>query len=760
MENYVDRIKPDSYGITTYLENLRRGQYQIPTFQRDVVWDRDRVKRLWDSIYKFYPLGSILVWRTEMQLQNHREIGGYPLRNKPAEREFQYLLDGQQRLAAIDAITWRKKNPLRLWLDLAPEDKGHPLKFKYGLHACTCIFPFGFRLEANGEHDFAVLHDREMTELWECLQHSEFKGKEWHDIPLAQTRPWKAGWPVPLDELVSLLYPTLQSHNTLDCQTLSEAIVRLAATWKQHDLFHQQRQKPDEETVQQVARGLLRVQTYKLAFQLLTWEAVDDEDDYTLFERIGRGGVQITQRQLAVSKLLLELGPDGNNTIAAFQSSKTLQHLLETEEVIHALARVAFTTTEPDNEDLLDLTPQRIKSLQKEPTKWDTFIKELQSYCQPSNQGSTLSRLQHAFEQLYTNLRYHKVDNPSGFPFAQLAQPARTGEGIAPITLHPLVYWYLKHADGEPVDTQHRDDMMRWVLFANGLTGQPRHPKLNSQVFQSVVRDQRLNFTTINNLVFDDAQLVKDLGLSWYLPMVENGGLIQHEHVCNKMPEPDEVTCRTARRLLLQNWSSSGITWFLLMWNQREVLEKLYGSIDYRPALFSKGRPFDADHIVARSRFLYTGIHNEQIRHAIHAITESHNGFQPLTQMHSEVTRQEIRLLEEWCFRKNWSNTIANYRYWPKRLNCSDQARSVPCKINTAHVQDQIIDSPLQDKLSPISDDGLWAWSAIPQTDRELWRQLPPQQWNEDPSAIGAFILATLKREHFLYLNAYRFLVS
>jgi len=61
MDNYVDRIKPDSYGITTYMENLKRGQYQIPTFQREVVWNRDKVKQLWDSIWKFYPLGSILV---------------------------------------------------------------------------------------------------------------------------------------------------------------------------------------------------------------------------------------------------------------------------------------------------------------------------------------------------------------------------------------------------------------------------------------------------------------------------------------------------------------------------------------------------------------------------------------------------------------------------------------------------------------------------------------------------------------------------
>src|SRR5437762_12804989 len=100
-KNYVDRIKADSYGITTYLENLRRGQYQIPTFQREVVWDRDRVKKLWDSICKCYPLGSILVWRTETRLDKHREIGGHPLKDQIEGREYYYLLDGQQGTTAL-----------------------------------------------------------------------------------------------------------------------------------------------------------------------------------------------------------------------------------------------------------------------------------------------------------------------------------------------------------------------------------------------------------------------------------------------------------------------------------------------------------------------------------------------------------------------------------------------------------------------------------------------------------------------------------
>ena len=75
--------------------------YQIPTFQREVVWDGDRIKRLWDSISNFYPLGSILVWRTETRLRNHREIGGHLLRDEPSSQELQYLLDGQQRTTAL-----------------------------------------------------------------------------------------------------------------------------------------------------------------------------------------------------------------------------------------------------------------------------------------------------------------------------------------------------------------------------------------------------------------------------------------------------------------------------------------------------------------------------------------------------------------------------------------------------------------------------------------------------------------------------------
>ena len=100
--NYTDRIKPDNKGLTTYLDDLLNKNYQIPPFQRDVVWSKENVKKLWDSIYKFYPLGSILIWKTDLQLQNHRQIGGHLISDPNFNRtEYQYILDGQQRTTSL-----------------------------------------------------------------------------------------------------------------------------------------------------------------------------------------------------------------------------------------------------------------------------------------------------------------------------------------------------------------------------------------------------------------------------------------------------------------------------------------------------------------------------------------------------------------------------------------------------------------------------------------------------------------------------------
>jgi hypothetical protein len=99
--HFQDRIKPTDFGIQTYLGNIQAGGYQIPTFQRDVVWERNNCKMLWDSVYKFYPLGSIRVWRSPLVLHSHRRIGGHVLTEPVNAAEHRYILDGQQRTTSL-----------------------------------------------------------------------------------------------------------------------------------------------------------------------------------------------------------------------------------------------------------------------------------------------------------------------------------------------------------------------------------------------------------------------------------------------------------------------------------------------------------------------------------------------------------------------------------------------------------------------------------------------------------------------------------
>ncbi len=128
--NFTDRIRPTDKGITTYLDELENLDFQIPTFQRDVVWEKENVKKLWDSIYKFYPLGSILVWKTDIKLQNHRKIGGHKIADGEFNRsEYQYILDGQQRTTSLltslygGIIDGKQGFDPTVYIDLTVEDE-------------------------------------------------------------------------------------------------------------------------------------------------------------------------------------------------------------------------------------------------------------------------------------------------------------------------------------------------------------------------------------------------------------------------------------------------------------------------------------------------------------------------------------------------------------------------------------------------------------------------------------------------------------
>ncbi|MEW2613612.1 DUF262 domain-containing protein [Streptomyces sp. NPDC047880] len=84
--------------IITQVENLLRGSVVIPSIQRDFVWMRPDVRDLFDSLYRGYPVGALLLWKTNLTVPF--KTAAVVQADKSTHQPL-YLLDGQQRLTSL-----------------------------------------------------------------------------------------------------------------------------------------------------------------------------------------------------------------------------------------------------------------------------------------------------------------------------------------------------------------------------------------------------------------------------------------------------------------------------------------------------------------------------------------------------------------------------------------------------------------------------------------------------------------------------------
>ncbi|WP_312858206.1 DUF262 domain-containing protein [Pseudonocardia pini] len=76
-----------------------RGHIRVPHFQRDFRWGRQDVIRLFDSIIKGYPVGSLLLWLRPAAAQRI-QLGSLTIDAPDTGRAF-WVVDGQQRLTSL-----------------------------------------------------------------------------------------------------------------------------------------------------------------------------------------------------------------------------------------------------------------------------------------------------------------------------------------------------------------------------------------------------------------------------------------------------------------------------------------------------------------------------------------------------------------------------------------------------------------------------------------------------------------------------------
>ena len=102
-------FKRVDYSLSKLIEDIDLGEIGLPEIQRPFVWANTKVRDLFDSMYKGFPVGYLLFWVNGAEEQ-HRQIGASPKQKIPRLM----VIDGQQRLTSlysvIKGIAVKRKN--------------------------------------------------------------------------------------------------------------------------------------------------------------------------------------------------------------------------------------------------------------------------------------------------------------------------------------------------------------------------------------------------------------------------------------------------------------------------------------------------------------------------------------------------------------------------------------------------------------------------------------------------------------------------
>lgn len=159
--------------IKEAIESIRKREWLIPDFQREFVWDTERITNLWDSVLRGYPIPSMLFWDIKAQnpicdfypfiADQHKDqntISNIPVKN--LRSKFSAVLDGQQRLTSLliglygsySETRYKKTTTSHLYL-LLPDNVGKVPSPKnindskvYGANYYSIKYEFSFINEA------------------------------------------------------------------------------------------------------------------------------------------------------------------------------------------------------------------------------------------------------------------------------------------------------------------------------------------------------------------------------------------------------------------------------------------------------------------------------------------------------------------------------------------------------------------------------------------------------------------------------------
>jgi Protein of unknown function DUF262 len=90
------RLEHQNVKVRQLIDDYRSGRMVIPEFQRDYVWKKSKAPKLIDSLYRGFPISSLLLWQSAEQTRSRRQDP------RPTRASvMSWLIDGQQRVITL-----------------------------------------------------------------------------------------------------------------------------------------------------------------------------------------------------------------------------------------------------------------------------------------------------------------------------------------------------------------------------------------------------------------------------------------------------------------------------------------------------------------------------------------------------------------------------------------------------------------------------------------------------------------------------------
>lgn len=130
----MDQIfNPSNLTVNQLIEKIDTGELGLPELQRPFVWKDTKVRDLFDSMMRGYPIGYLMLWECP-SLEKKRTIGSDV---HSYEEPKEVIIDGQQRITSLYAVMKGKPiidknyNEKRITISYNPLDN----KFEVGNQA-------------------------------------------------------------------------------------------------------------------------------------------------------------------------------------------------------------------------------------------------------------------------------------------------------------------------------------------------------------------------------------------------------------------------------------------------------------------------------------------------------------------------------------------------------------------------------------------------------------------------------------------------